>query len=312
MNSNQRIAEMIVRLDEGELLNVNNLQDRYEISERTLRRYVKEIQYVLLETNAGQLNKKDGALRLDRRSKKINFDAALATGQVVIGSRAFNTIELEQVLEFIGSCLPTSQQSDLKYQLNDSKYGYIPLSDPKPALDMIKQVTKCITNKRQMIFEYRSSRGDISIHHAVPLSLFFEVHYFYVAMESEEHNTIWHYRLDRIIEIKNTVARKKSNRQPDYSIRNHKKLTYLQDMGPTERIVFEYRNYVQTALDAFPSSEIIKTNSDGSHIIRSYVKVGGAILWLLSQGSEVKVLSPLSLVNQMQDKLKEAQQRYEE
>lgn len=53
MNSNQRIAEMIVRLDEGELLNVNNLQDRYEISDRTLRRYVKEIQYVLLETNAG-------------------------------------------------------------------------------------------------------------------------------------------------------------------------------------------------------------------------------------------------------------------
>jgi len=95
MNSNQRIAEMIVRLDEGELLNVNNLQDRYEISDRTLRRYVKEIQYVLLETNAGQLNKKDGALQLDRRSKKINFDAALATGQVVIGSRAFNTIELE-------------------------------------------------------------------------------------------------------------------------------------------------------------------------------------------------------------------------
>lgn len=63
-------------------------------------------------------------------------------------------------------------------------------------------------------------------------------------------------------------------------------------------------------LDHFPGSRVLETRPDGSHLIEAYVKVDGAMFWLLSQGAHLQVVSPPSLVNRMRAELTAARDQY--
>lgn len=142
------------------------------------------------------------------------------------------------------------------------------------------------------------------------MALFFEVHYFYVAMLSQERGGYWLYRLDRIVDIVTKTAGEKLDYTERFSLQDHRRQTYLVDSGSLTRIRFIYRNYVQTVLDHFPNSRVVQENEDGSVIIEAYVKIDGAMFWLLSQGAGLQVISPASLVDRMRNALSAAREQY--
>lgn len=198
-------------------------------------------------------------------------------------------------------------------QLAVPRGSYTPLSRPAPLLNRLREVAYCITNNQRMVFTYHSSHPDEPkplIHHAQPVALFFEVHYFYVAMLSQERGGYWLYRLDRIVDIVTKTAGEKLDYTERFSLQDHRRQTYLVDSGSLTRIRFIYRNYVQTVLDHFPNSRVVQENEDGSVIIEAYVKIDGAMFWLLSQGAGLQVISPASLVDRMRNALSAAREQY--
>ena len=83
--------------------------------------------------------------------------------------------------------------------------------------------------------------------------------------------------------------------------------------GKTEKIRFSFSGpSVQAILDRLPTAKIVE--KDGALcIIEAEINHGrGILMYLLSQGSWVKVISPPSLVQEMQEELQKMQQNYSE
>lgn len=315
MQSNYRVAELIVQFMSGATLQLADIQKKYDISVRTSQRDLSYIRKALKEYDAGDLIEQQGAYHLAHDSAQLDYEMVLATSNILLGTRALAPDKLNVTLDYLCSGLSPTMQAALRKQLTIPRGSYVPLSKPKQLLRRLHEVALCIANNQRLTFTYLSSQPtepEPLLHHAQPVALFFEVHYFHVAMLSQERAGYWLYRLDRIVDIQAKTAGEKLDYAERFSLQDHRHHTYLVDDGELMQIHFIYRFYPQTALDAFPGSRVIQKNTDGSVIIEAYVKIGGAIRWLLSQGSGVKVISPVSLVKQMRKELAAARDQYTE
>ncbi len=77
------------------------------------------------------------------------------------------------------------------------------------------------------------------------------------------------------------------------------------------KIRFEFSGLsLQTILDRLPTAKVVEKNENTS-IIETEVNHGrGIVMYLLSQGSWVKVLSPQSLVDEMKEEIKKIKSYY--
>lgn len=315
MKSNGRVVELLVRLINGDVLNKQEITDDYGISLRTWQRDLAYIREAVSESQIGEVESIDGTYRLARNSEEQDFKNVLAVSNIVLGSRALEKDEMKQVVEFLSDRLSPQMQEEMKKHLVIPTGSYTPLTRPKPLLKMLHDVSNAIINNRKLTFEYRSSqKGETKaqIHHAQPIALFFERYYFYVAMLSEEHDGYWMYRLDRMIEIKDHQSGDTIPYAERFSLQDHRNKTYLIDSGKSTTIRFIYYNHLYTALDNFPNSRVVRElpNNEG-YEIEAEVKLEGAKLWLLGQGSGVEVLSPASLVKDMKLEMAKALAQYE-
>lgn len=310
IHNGERISEILIRLFQGEKLATDELLLKYNVQERSLRRDLQKIRNMLSEVDAGRLVNRDGELHLERPTREDDLNSVLAASHIIIGSRAFQTAEMEQVLSVLRSEFAAEDQLALKAKLKEARSGYTELASAQPLLANMARVATCIERRQRMMFQYHSSSNERRIHHGRPVALFFENHYFYAVMDSVEHGGFWHYRLDRIQAIELIKRPVRQDAPERYSVRDHRKQTYLLDMGQLTKITFIYRNYPQTALDALPQTHIVRYNADGSVVISGYVKEGGALLWLLSQGAGVQVLEPQSLIDKLTGQLTAAMEQY--
>ena len=315
MESNARVAEMLVRLMRGETLQQADLKKQYQVSLRTCQRDMAYIRRALTEYEVGEIEERPGSYRLARQSEDADLAMVLTASNVLLGSRALDSPELVATLDFLSASLSPAMQALVRQQIKLPKGSYTPLSRPKPLLKRIREVANCITQNEKLVFTYLSSQPTEPkplVHHAQPVALFFEGYYFYVAMLSEERGGYWLYRLDRIQEILAKQAGEKLDYAERFSLQDHRHQTYLLDTGSLTQIRFIYRNYIQTVLDHFPGSRIVEHRADGSYLIEAYVRVDGAMFWLMSQGAGLKVVSPPSLVKRIKAELTAAREQYKD
>ncbi len=304
----------MVQLMAGKTLQAEKIAAKYAVSARTSQRDFAYIRRALSEYTVGDLIEKHGTYRLSQRSEETDAAMVLAMSNILLGSRALNQTELSGTLDYLSSGLAPAMQTIIRQQLTSARGSYMPLSRSKPLLHMLREVASCITKNQRLVFTYRSSQAGethAKVHHAKPIALFFETYYFYVAMLSEEHAGYWLYRLDRIQTIQEKLPGEKHHFDDRYSLQEHRNYAYLLDSGALTQIRFRYYNYAQTALDHFPASRVVKEYPDGSCDIEAYVKIDGAILWLLSQGAALRVLSSVSLVDQMRATLQATLEQYD-
>jgi len=304
----------MVQLMSGETLKQSDLEAKYHISRRTCQRDFSYVRSALSEYAAGDLVEHDGSYRLARQSEETDVEMVLTMSNILLGSRALDQDELTATLDYISSSLSPVMQAVVRQQLILSRGSYVPLSRAKRLLHRLREVAASIVRTEKLVFTYRSSshnNSQLQVHHAQPVALFFETYYFYVAMLSEEHHGYWLYRLDRMGDILDTLPGDHLDYAERFSLQEHRNYTYLIDSGALTQIRFEYHNYLQTALDHFPGSRVVKQNADGSVVIEAFVKVDGALLWLMSQGAGLKVLSPVSLVDRIKSELHHTLNQYE-
>lgn len=314
MNSNRRIVELVVPLLNGQSISQIEMTKKYNISVRTFQRDIADIRHVLTEHGVGDVRENVGVYKLVRDDDINSLEKALITTTILLGSRAFESKELTDTLDYVASKLSPEFKKILYQQTAIPRGSYTPLSKPKPLLHRLKEVEDCILNNQKITFTYLSSQPDEKrprIHHAQPVAVFFEMHYFYIAMMSEERNGYWMYRLDRIVEILSKENGQKLDYATKFSLQDHQHQTYLLDSGSLKKIQFIYRGYIQTVLDHFPNAHIAKDNKDGSYLIEAYLKVDGAMLWLVGQGDRLEVVSPPSVVREVKTALLNALSQYE-
>ena len=134
-----------------------------------------------------------------------------------------------------------------------------------------------------------------------PASVMFTDYYFYLIAFLTEGKTEkpYYFRIDRIRQI--TVHRKKfaTEDTPAFDEGLLRQRSLFMFPGKLQTIRFEFTGpSVQAVLDKLPTAKIIERDGK-KYLIEAEVYGNGIKMWLLSQGTWVKVISPVELVDEI-------------
>ena len=83
-------------------------------------------------------------------------------------------------------------------------------------------------------------------------------------------------------------------------------------MQPLIKVKFEfYGSLIEPVLDRLPTATILEQEFN-KYVIEAEVYGKGIIMWLMSQSTRIRVLSPPSLVEEMKDEIRRLSQMYDQ
>ncbi|MCA9765239.1 MAG: WYL domain-containing protein [Carnobacterium sp.] len=311
MSSNIRITEILFKLMNDNSVSIVDLSKEYQVEVRTIQRDIATIKQVAECSNL--------FMSYDKRARryslvtpdKLIFEDALAMTKILLASRSLTTAEMKKILYHIISLTPKKERDFILKSIKNELTFYYPLEHKKDLLEKIKKMTHFISKKIGLFVSYKKNDGFIITRQVLPVSLFFSEYYFYVICYEANKKRYINLRLDRFIEMTATNQIFLISHKDRIEERELREKMLFMYSGDQQTFVFRFWGIVEAALDKFPTSKIIHTYEDTSVDIQATAHDTGAIMWLLSQGSNVKVLSPNSLVEKMKEEIRRMIHLYE-
>jgi len=317
LGSRERILEEFIMMMQGSKFTQSELMSYYDATDRPIKLDFQIIRSMLkahMPDYKIYNNRENKTYEIKSTEGRLQSEKVLAILKIIIGSRAFSREELDDLKDDLLDLVQVDQKADLKRLIaaTINKYTPVAKSSQYDLMELIRIFAECISRQRKVEFTYLSSTGSNSkeSHVGVPLNLYFDTYYFYVTVYLINNKKSYNYRLDRFQTVKpkrktfNVPIDKKEDEGAAI------KKTNLLKMGNDVQYKFRYWNYPQTALDRLQGSKVTKRFPDGSVIIEGEIYAEGAKLWILSQGANIKVLAPQSLVDQVKEQLRDTLSLY--
>ncbi len=315
-----RVMELFFRAMKGESLSAKQLSYEYNVSTRSITRDINSLKIFLSEHMdiLGNAELEYSSLTHSYTLKMDNFlsnKELLAITKVLIGSRAFNSQDLLEIIKKLKMNTTSSDRKRLDNLIRRELYHYTEIhSDCKSIIDNIWKITDCIENRNLITINYYKMNRDYVKHKIVPVSIMFTEYYFYLIAykyENTASDSPVYFRIDRISDI--TVHHAQYNPSVyTFDEGELRKKSQFMWPGPSRRIRFEFCGpSVQAVLDRIPTAKVVD-NIENRHIIEADVYGDGIKMFLLSQGSWVKVLAPSEFVDEMKSEISKMSELYNE
>lgn len=312
MNAGKNTIEMFARMLHGDKLSMIEEMQRYNCSEKTIQRYLRDIRDTINENqlNISYIHDLKTSEYYIQKETDIPIEEILALLKIVIGTRAFNKSELNQLIKRLLNTLSNEDSQIAKKLINSTETKYVPVKSNYALLPRINNFIEYISSQTAIEFTYLNSKQEIISGIELPISLYFDNFYFYIVTYSEEKNKIILHRMDRFQSIKPLV--KKVSLPWDLKKDDGKEInnTYLISDGKQDNFEIYYSGFPQSALDHFPNSKI-KKRFDNKVLIEGTAYTQGLIMWIMEQGPRVRVKSPRSLIEAVKSELKKTLDNYE-
>ena len=297
-----RVLELYQDFLSGKLINKQEAAEQYYVNVRSIQRDIDSIRDFLSEQCAKEgivrkieYDKKENGYRLvTQEIEQLSKGEVLALCKILLESRAF-TKEL--------------------FNYHDPAHAAV---DP----DNLWMVAQAIRNQSVMEIEYQKLKDHQIVKRTVePVGLMFSEYYFYLMgiitdsstretfhKKNDPYPTI--YRLDRIHSIRETGKKFSVPYKDRFKEGEYKNRTQFMFGGEPQTIRFNYYGpSVEAVLDKFPMAKVVD-KQDGVCSIEAEVFGTGVKMWLLSQGSRVKVTAPETLVQEMKQEIEKMDDRY--
>ncbi len=301
-----RVLEIFFRALRGEDISVQNLANEYEVSTKSISRSINDLKAFLADhrelvgNTELQYSHQDKCYRLYMDEFLTNKEL-FSLVEVMIGARAFSKMELLTLTEKLKRFTTTEDRPKLNELIRKELYHYPEVKhDCESVQETLWQIINCITEKREITIEYYRMDRKWVTHRLRPASVMFTDYYFYLIAFKTDGNTEkpYYFRVDRIKEI--TIHRKKIDAldSPAFDEGLLRKRSLFMWPGPLRTIRFEFSGpSVQAVLDKLPTAKIIERLGGNKYLIEAEVYGDGIKMWLLSQGSWVKVVAPEEFVD---------------
>lgn len=302
-----RVLEIFYRAIKGEALSASRLAAEYGVSNRSITRDLTGLKMFLADHRETMGNAElvyssaDHCYRL-RMDNFITNKELLAITKILIGVKALASADLLRLIGKLKQNTSAGDKKALESLLHKELYHYTGIKfDCQNVLDNLWTLSECIEAKQPItVTYYRMDRKERK-HKLLPLSVIFTEYYFYLLAykENNQDSTPYYFRVDRITKI--TKHREKFSLTPEQEFDEGLLRQRSQFMWPGKlrRIRFEFKGpSVQAILDRLPTAKIIDAKADG-YTLEAEVYGDGIKLFLLSQGSWVKVLAPQEFVEEM-------------
>lgn len=307
-----RVLEIFFRGLRGEDLSVQALANEYEVSTKSITRSINDLKDFLADhrTLVGntelQYSYSDKCYRL-YMDEFLSNKELFALVEVMIGARAFSRMELLTLTDKLKKFTTPDDRPKMNELIRNELYHYPEVNhDCESVQDNLWKIINCITERKEISIEYYRMDRKWVTHRLRPASVMFTDYYFYLIAFRTDGKTDkpYYFRIDRIKEI--VLHRKKIDEfdAPDFDEGLLRKRSLFMWPGKLRTIRFEFSGpSVQAVLDKLPTAKIIERIGSNKYLIEAEVYGDGIKMWLLSQGSWVKVISPADYVEEIKDEL---------
>ena len=311
INAKERLLGIFFRAINGQDLSVKELALYYDVSPKTISRDISSLKNFLSE-NRNLVGNSELEYSYTEKSYRLNLDFFLsnkelvAITKIILGSRSLSKIDVLDIISKLKRLTSTSDGKILDDIVQKELYSYKGVKhDCKSVIDNLWQIINAIEQKNEITIEYYKVDRKSIERRIKPLAILFSEYYFYLIAfhsEGESFQPIY-YRVDRIVNI--VKHNKKFSIEEIYRVDEGEIKNKVQFMfpGKCQKVRFEFSGpSVQAVLDRLPTAKIIESNGK-TYLIEAEIFGGGIKMYLLSQGSWVKVVSPPNLVEEMRDEL---------
>ena len=310
MNSNQRVLTLFALLYSGKKSTTQQLAEHFKVSTRTIERDLKDIKDTLSDQALPFTLEKDLNGNFFTFANQIDQKEILAVSKILLASRAFDQTTMDQVIDHLLAKLAPAKAKEVKKHLGNEQLLYQPPRHEIDLLPLVEKFNHYIQDQTVIQFDYQKNRGQIVTRTALPVSLYFSEYYFYAICYNPTYKNYLNYRLDRFLAIQPTSEKIKIEHKDRLEAGELRKKLHFMYSGTEIPFTFRFRGIVEAALDRLPEAKVIKKHKDGSVIISATAQDTGVIMWLLSQGKNVEVLTPKDLVAKMREEVEEMNRYY--
>lgn len=319
-NKQNRVLEIFFRGLRGENLSVQELANEYGVSSKSITRSMNELKNFLADhrTLVGntelQYSYSDKCYHLFMDEFLTNKEL-FALVEVMIGARAFSKMELLALIDKLKKFTTPDDRAKMNELIRKELYHYPEVKhDCESVQSHLWKIVNCITAHKEISVEYYRTDRKWVTHRLRPASIIFTDYYFYLIAFRTDGNIDkpYYFRVDRIKEI--TVHRKTFDifDTPGFDEGLLRKRSLFMWPGKLRTIRFEFSGpSVQAALDKLPTARIIERLGGNKYLLEAEVYGDGIKMWLLSQGSWVKVVAPDEYVDEMKTELENMLAAYE-
>lgn len=329
---NNRVLDIYTRLTEGHIISKAQEAQRFGVDERSIQRDIDDIRVFLADRQSDQADD-HRVIEYDHRQKGFVMTGAetsmmtnseiLAVSKVLLASRAFTKKEISGILKkLVDGCVPLRNMRLVSELLSNEKYHYVELHHKSHIQDKLWELGTDIQEHNLVEITYtRAEHMKETVKRLIePMAVLFSEYYFYLnafIVERNEDGTWSHkygypaiFRIDRIQSYRETGEKFRVayvNRFEEGEFRKRIQFMYAGDLM---RIQLKYYGEnPEPVLDRLPTAQIIE---QGEHVctISAEVYGNGILMWLLSQGSRIEVLSPESLRQELKRRAQGIVERY--
>lgn len=316
-----RILEIFYRLLHGELVSNKAVADEYGISSKSVSRDIGRINNFLAEHRDIMQNAevvyshKDRAYIL-KSDEFLKNKELFAIVEIILGSRCFNKEDMLNIVSKLKKFTTANDRKLLDDIIRKEVYHYHEVkSDCDSVIENLWKLIQCIDNNKVITITYLKMDRSEVVRKIKPAAIMFSEYYFYLIAYPEDDDTYKakYFRIDRIRSIVEHREKFRLDREHSFDEGNLREKNQFMFPGDNIKITFEFSGLsLQAILDRLPTAKVIEQNGSCS-IISAEVNYGrGIIMYLLSQGSWVKVLEPKPLVEDMKAEIEKMRERYSE
>lgn len=285
-------------------------------SERTLQRYLKDLNYFIDEQFGNvSINYHNNIQKyVLEGSNTVTFtkQQTLVLLKILIASRALSSEEVSSVMSNMTHLLEHDDRVFIEHVLASEVQSYHPLQLDEPKIDRIWQLHEAIASKKNIKIQYWNAMNEQRTHIIQPYFITFSELYFYIIGINQKGHTLI-FRIDRIESFEVLDQTFHHTPLPHLSPMKIKDRIYFMYGGELQRIQFEFNGgIIESVLDRFPTARTIKNDHKNNKYTVDVEVIGdGIIMWFLSQGKRVKVLSPPSMVNKIKEEIELIKSQYD-
>ena len=304
-----RILTIYLKLSSRELVKKKELAKLFSVSEKTIQRDLEDIRFYFYnnsDTHGDQeiiYNYSKKGYHLKGTLEQITKEDILAISKILLESRAFCNEELNHLLNVILKQADSEQRKCIKHIIGNEMINYVPLKHNSMLLSRLWELSEMIRNNEIVNIIYKRADDKVIEKNIKPVGIIFSEYYFYLICYINNLDSPTIFRVDRISTYKVIGERfyiPYSERFEDGEFRKRVQFMYT---GKLINIRFEfYDNNIESVLDRLPTATIVK-KFDNKYTVEAEVYGKGIVMWILSQGSKIKVLEPQEIITELSDEI---------
>ncbi|MCM1505975.1 MAG: WYL domain-containing protein [Ruminococcus flavefaciens] len=319
-DKNIRLLEIFFRALHGEDISVRKLAQEYGVSTKSISRNINSLQNFLSEHRELMRNAeliysyKENAYILNS-DEFLKNNELFALVKIIIGSRALSKEEILTIISKLKRFTTIKERETLENLIRKELYHYHEVkSDCKSVIENIWKIVKAIEERKVITINYyKMNRSEVR-RKIKPVSVMFSEYYFYLIayMSDDPYYKPVYYRIDRISAITENREKFFLDREHDFDEGDLREKNQFMFPGENIHICFEFSGpSLQAILDRLPTAKVVEKKDGGVSVVEAEVNNGrGILMYLLSQGSWVKIISPQSLVEDMKNEIEKINSLY--